>query len=199
MEEFYRENKYTMKWLVTQCLISLVVAVAFTIVAYGIESFALNRSTAGLLSGARYEFISQSITYFFALIFLSFLSLMLIEIAYRKPIHNIQYFLIGSALCLFNLLLLAMAEHMPVYVAYLIVTVMTIGLISCFIWGITKNRRATRFTALILAIEYGLILMLLYLGSMALLIGSVLLFALIGVAMYFTIRLKIENEELVLK
>ena len=36
-------------------------------------------------------------------------------------------------------------------------------------------------------------------GSMALLIGSLSLFVLIAVAMYFTLKLKVENEELVLK
>lgn len=65
--------------------------------------------------------------------------------------------------------------------------------------GLTKNTKAAILSTVILAVEYGLILELVYMGSMALLIGSLSLFILIAVAMYFTLKLKVENEELVLK
>lgn len=65
--------------------------------------------------------------------------------------------------------------------------------------GLTKNTKAAILSTVILAVEYGLILVLVYMGSMALLIGSLSLFILIAVAMYFTLKLKVENEELVLK
>ncbi|WP_144487845.1 inner membrane CreD family protein, partial [Bacillus pumilus] len=78
----------------------------------------------------------------------------------------------GCALCLFFLLLLAMAEKMPFYIAYAIVTVMTVGLIGTFVKGIMAYTKAVVLTAGILIVEYGIILLLLYMGSMALLIGS---------------------------
>lgn len=65
--------------------------------------------------------------------------------------------------------------------------------------GLTKNKKAAILSTGILAVEYGLILVLVYMGSMALLIGSLSLFILIAVSMYFTLKLKVENEELVLK
>lgn len=65
--------------------------------------------------------------------------------------------------------------------------------------GLTKNKKAAMLSTAILAVEYGLILVLVYMGSMALLIGSLSLFILIAVSMYFTLKLKVENEELVLK
>lgn len=197
--EIYREPKYTMRWLGLQSLFILGIAFFFSLISLGIDSFALNRSEIGLLSQGHYGFISESITYCFAIIAITSISLMLIEIAYKRPINYIQYILIGSALCLFNLLLLAISEHISVIIAFLIVTVMTIGLISCYVWGITLNKKATIFSSFILCIEYGLILILLHIGSLALLIGSLILFVLIGIAMYFTLKLKIENEELILK
>lgn len=51
----------------------------------------------------------------------------------------------------------------------------------------------------ILVLEYGLMFMLIKLGSMALLIGSIVLFLLIALAMYFTLKLKVVNDELTIK
>ncbi len=124
---------------------------------------------------------------------------MLVEISFRKEMNYFQYGLIGCAMCLFFLLLLAMSEKMPFGLAYTIVTVMTIGLICWFVNGITRTKKAVTLSVGLLVFEYGLMLILLYLGSMALLIGSIVLFILIAVAMYFTLKLRIENEELVLK
>lgn len=202
MEENYeinREPKYTMRWLGLQTLYVLGISIVFALIASGVDGFALGRQERGLLPGNRYEYVSQSITYCFAVIAITSMSLMLIEVAFRKGINYLQYGLIGCALCLFNLLLLAMAEKMPFWTAYVVVSIMTIALISCFVMRLTKNKKATILSTIILAVEYGLILVLVYMGSMALLIGSLSLFILIAVAMYFTLKLKVENGELVLK
>lgn len=197
--EIYREPKYTMRWLGLQTLFVLGISIVLALIASGLDGFALGRQESGLLPGNRYEYVSQSITYCFAVITITSMSLMLIEVAFRKGINYLQYGLIGCALCLFNLLLLAMAEKTSFWSAYGIVSIMTIALISCFVMGLTKIKKAALLSTTILAVEYGLILVLVYMGSMALLIGSLSLFILIAVAMYFTLKLKVENEELVLK
>ena len=199
MEEIYHEPRYTMRWLGLQILFILGIAFIFTMISWGIDSLALTRTENGLLPQVHYGLISRSITYCFAVLSVTLFSLMLIEISCKKPIYYIQYILIGCALCLFNFLLLAIAEQLPLYGAYIIVTAMTVALISWYVWGITSNTKATILSMVIIGIEYGLILLLLYLGSLALLIGSLILFILIGVAMYFTLKLRIENEELILK
>lgn len=197
--EVYREPKYTMHWLGSQILYVLGISVVLALIASGLDGFALGRQESGLLPGDRYEYVSQSITYCFAVIAITSISLILIEVAFRKGINYLQYGLIGCALCLFNLLLLAMAEMMSFWIAYVVASIMTIALISCFVMGLTKNKKAIFLSTIILGVEYGLILVLVYIGSMALLIGSLSLFILIAVAMYFTLKLKVENEELVLK
>lgn len=197
--EVYREPKYTMHWLGSQILYVLGISVVLALIASGLDGFALGRQESGLLPGDRYEYVSQSITYCFAVIAITSISLILIEVAFRKGINYLQYGLIGCALCLFNLLLQAMAEMMSFWIAYVVASIMTIALISCFVMGLTKNKKAIFLSTIILGVEYGLILVLVYIGSMALLIGSLSLFILIAVAMYFTLKLKVENEELVLK
>lgn len=197
--ETYTEPKYTLRWLGVQTLFALGISLVLALVASGIDSFALGRAEDGLIPGNRYDYISKSTTYCFAIIAITSISLMLIEVAFRKGINYLQYGLIGCSLCLFNLLLLAMAEKMSFWLAYGIVALMTIGLIVGFVRGITQNSKAALLTTAVLALEYALILVLVYMGSMALLIGSLSLFILIAVAMYFTLKLKVENEELVLK
>ena len=76
---------------------------------------------------------------------------------------------------------------------------MTIGLITLFVKGITHNVKAVGMTAGILVLEYGLMFILIKLGSMALLTGSIVLFLLIALAMYFTLKLKVVNDELTIK
>lgn len=190
--------RYTMGWLGTHTLFALVMAGVFSIAANGIDSLGAHRAGAKLLSAASRSLLSESTFYSFAVIAISTVSLMLIEVAFRKKINYLQYGLIGCALCLFYLLLLSMAELLPFVAAYVVVSVMTVGLIGFFVKGLTGNMKAVAMTAGILAAEYGVILLLLYLGSMALLVGSLVLFALIALAMYFTLKLKLVDEELTL-
>lgn len=191
--------KYTMRWLAVQTLFVFGISLILTVVAGGLDNLAHGRLQAGLLSGSCFSMISGSLTYCFALITITLLSLVLVEITFRKSVNFLQYALIGCALCLFYLLLIAMSEHMSFWLSYLVVSVMTVSLIAWFVKGITLNRKAVRLTTVILVAEYALILLLIYMGSLALLIGSLSLFGLIAVAMYFTLKLKLENEELVLK
>lgn len=199
MEVTGNTQKYSLRWLGQQALFILIMSLVMTILTNGIGELAANRQFSGLLTDIKYGYISNSIIYCFAVFMITLMSLLLIEVAFRKGMSYLHYGLIEAALCLFTLLLLAMAEKMPFWVAYIVVSIMTIALISCYVMGITKTKKAVTLSTIILTVEYGLILLLVYIGSMALLVGSLLLFILIAVAMYFTLKLKVENEEIVLK
>jgi inner membrane protein len=199
MEELVKKPKYTVSWLGIQILFIVVFTIAWGIIANEIDSLASFHNNVGLITDVEYQFLNNITLYNIGVIAITIISISLIELAVRKNINLLQYALIGCAICLFQLLLLAMTEHLPFLAAYAIVTVMTIVLISCFINGLTKQRKAVALTTLILFVEYGLILTLLYIGSLALLIGSLAIFVLIALAMYFTLKLKVENSELVIK
>lgn len=191
-----RKPKYTMRWLGLQSLYVLGLTLILTLIANGIDGFASTRVDGGLLKVPVYNMLTQSIAYCFGVIAITLMSLVLVEIVFRKNINYLQYALIAVALTLFYLLLLAMSEKMHFAGSYAIVCVMTIGLITLFVKGITHNIKAVGMTAGILIAEYAVIFILIRLGSMALLIGSVILFLLIALAMYFTLKLKVENDEL---
>lgn len=199
IQSTFSEPKYTKMWLGLQILYIFVIAGILTAISIGISSLAGSRLEAGLLKEDRYLLLGDSANYCFALISVTLMTVTLIELAFRKGANLIQNILIGCSLCLFYLLLLSLSEHIPFWGAYFIVSAMTIGLISWFINAIIRKSKATRILAGVLAAEYGLILILVYLGSMVLLVGSVLLFAFIALAMYLTLRLKMEDDELVIK
>lgn len=191
-----KKPRCTMRWLTIQCLYIGIMAFSLALIAWGIENFAYSRTQSGLLVDTRYTLLSDSISYCFGLICICCASLMLIEIAFRQRINKLQYALIAAALTLFYLLLLAFAEKVAFGAAYLIVTVMTTGLIGWFINGLTGKCKIVWITSGLLVGEFGIMFILINLGSMALLIGSLLLFLLIAFAMYFTLKLKVENQEL---
>ncbi|MDO4319537.1 MAG: inner membrane CreD family protein [Bacteroidales bacterium] len=199
-DEMYDSRpRFTITRVGNKTLFILGVSLVLAFIARGIGMFALDRKDSGLISDRCFHLISDSSTYCFAIIAITSLSLVLVEIAFRKQINYLQYALIGCALCLFYLLLLSMAEFIAFSLAYVIVAAMTIGLIALFVKGITNLVKAVCLITVILAIEYALMLLLITLGQMALLVGSLLLFALIALSMYFTIKLKLVDEELTLK
>ena len=108
MSEFIKEPKYTMRWLGLQTLFVLVISFVLALVANGIDDYAFGRNTSGLLLESDYKDVAQATTYCFALEMVTLVAIMLVEVAFRKGVNYLQYGLIGCALCLFNLLLLAM-------------------------------------------------------------------------------------------
>ncbi|MBD5369388.1 MAG: cell envelope integrity protein CreD [Bacteroides sp.] len=191
--------RYTMQWLGVQSLIIVCVAFILAVIVSCLDGFAHGRVESGLLAANSYKIISDSLIYCFGIIVITSLSIVLVEIVFRKAVNNLQYILIEMALALFYLLLVAMAEKMPFIASYIVVSAMTITLIALFVKGITRTPKAVALITAILAVEYTLMYILLILGSMALLVGSLSLFALIALAMYFTLKLRVENDELTLK
>lgn len=192
--------RHTTAWLGAQTLVIAVFSAIMALIADGIGDYGVERQSQGLLSESSSLMVSDSASYCFALIAISLISITLIEVAFRKHINYLQYALIGCALGLFYLMLLALAEFVPFWASYSIVTVMTAGLITVFVKGITSSVKAMWLTAGILAAEYAVILLLIYIGSLALLIGSILLFVIIALAMYFTLRMRqTADGELIIK
>ncbi len=76
---------------------------------------------------------------------------------------------------------------------------MTISLLGWFVHGMMRARKAVNMIVLILFVEYAAVLLLLYMGNLALLVGSLILFVVLAFAMYFTLKLKMVDNELTLK
>tara|TARA_R110002072_G_scaffold303077_1_gene492892 strand:- start:12259 stop:13569 length:1311 start_codon:yes stop_codon:yes gene_type:complete len=119
-------------------------------------------------------------------IVLTYLVFFFVEILNRVLIHPIQYILVGIALILFYILMLAFSEQMYFDTAYILAAIMTISLIFLYCRSILKSWGLAAMTASILTILYGFIFIIIQMQDYALLFGSLGIFLILAVTMYFS-------------
>jgi len=132
----------------------------------------------------QYQKTTRCIKYAYLIIVLTFGVVFFVEIRRQRPVHPVQYALVGLALVLFYTLLLSFSEHMTFILAYLIASVMTVALISAFMYAVLRNRAATFTIAGLLMVLYLFIYVILQLESYALLVGSLGVFVILALAMF---------------
>lgn len=120
---------------------------------------------------------------FFALTFLTFF---IIELVANVRVHLFQYVLVGLALSLFYLLLLALSEIIGFNMAYLIAAIAIIGLITYYTSGFIQQKKQLLIVTTILSALYLYLFTLLRLEDYALLFGSLGLFVALAILMGVT-------------
>lgn len=131
----------------------------------------------------------RAIKYALLFVALTFAGFFLFEVLKRLAIHPVQYGLVGLALAFFYLLLVSLSEHIAFVTAYLISSSACILLIGFYVTYVLQSiARGAIFSGL-LASLYGLLYGLLSAEDYALLMGSLLLFGLLGVFMVLTRKL----------
>lgn len=119
---------------------------------------------------------------------LTFAGFFLTEILRRSPIHPLQYLLVGLALAIFFLLLIALSEHMRFTLAYALSATACITLIASYLAGVLGGwQRGAAFGAGLVGL-YGVLYGVLHSEDNALLMGSLLLFLALGTVMLMTRR-----------
>ena len=83
-----------------------------------------------------YTQADRAIKYDVLFIGLTFAAFFLFEVMKRLPVHPAQYTLVGLALALFFLLLLALSEHLAFGIAYLIAASACVGLVTFYLAGV---------------------------------------------------------------
>lgn len=128
----------------------------------------------------------RTLKYALLLIMVSFGTFFLFEVIKSLRIHPIQYLLVGSALLVFYVLLLPLAEQIVFWQAYLIASITCVGLISWYTFFVLGSlKRAGVFTA-ILAGLYAGFYGILTSEDMNLLLGAIFCFLLLASVMYLT-------------
>lgn len=153
------------------------------------QEYDLRKVTAGVSlyePVSLYARISRAVKYGALFIGLTFLVLLMFELSLKQRLHVLQYTLVGVALSLFYLILLALAEHLGFVYAYLAASATTIFSITLYMAAILRNSRHTLGMLLILAALYGLLYLLLQTEDYALLAGAALLLLATGITMYVT-------------
>lgn len=108
------------------------------------------------------------------------------EVMKQLPIHPMQYLLVGFGLAMFFLLLISLSEHIEFGMAYLCASVACIGLLTFYLTYVLRSlMRGVGFGAM-LTLLYAAIYGLLISEDNALLLGSMMLFAILAAVMVIT-------------
>jgi inner membrane protein len=142
----------------------------------------------------QYQKTMRTSKYGILIILLTFISLFLTEIISKQKVHVFNYILIGAAMIIYYTLLLSFSEQIGYNLAYLIASAATIGLVSTFIASLLKNKKAAILFAIILAIFYVFIFVIIQLEDLALLIGSIALFIIVSALMYFSRKINWDRQ-----
>jgi inner membrane protein len=130
----------------------------------------------------------RAIKYALLFIALTFAGFFLCEILKRAAVHPIQYGLVGLALAFFYVLLLSLSEHIGFALAYGLSAAGCISLLGYYIAHILHSRTQGLLFAGGLGGLYALLYGLLSAEDYALLMGSLLVFALLAAFMVLTRR-----------
>ena len=143
-----------------------------------------------------YQKTTRTSKYAILIILLTFISLFLTELIGKKKVHAFNYILIGAAMVIYYTLLLSFSEQIGYNWAYLVASVATIVLVSVFIASLLKNTTAAIIFGIILAVFYTFIFVIIQLEDLSLLIGSMALFAIVALLMYFSRKINWDSREL---
>ena len=128
----------------------------------------------------------RAVKYGILFVLLTFGGFFITETLRRSPIHPVQYLLVGMALSIFFMLLIALSEHMAFHLAYLIAATACIGLISYYLAGALGGWRPGLGFGAGLTGLYGVLYGILHSEDNALLTGTLLLFLALGAVMVGT-------------
>ena len=142
----------------------------------------------------QYQQSMPSAKYAILIILLTFGVIFFTEIMNKTRIHALQYLLVGLALCLFYSLLLSFSEHIGFNPAYLLSSALTITLVGGYMFGVTRKKKPSLIMSGLLGILYIYIFVLIQLETFALLAGSLGLFIILAIVMYFSKKIDWFNE-----
>jgi inner membrane protein len=140
-----------------------------------------------LLQGVdSYSKTMRTVKYALLFISLTFFLFFFIELLKKTSVHPLQYILVGFALSIFYTLLLSIGEYTGFNSAYLIATVATVGLITFYTRSVFGQWPVAIALFVFLTALYSFIYILIQLQDGALLFGSIGLFVLLAIVMYYS-------------
>jgi len=136
-----------------------------------------------------YSQVNRATKYGFLFIGFTFLALLMFDVIGGVRVSAVEYLLMGAALVLFFVLLLAFAEVIGFTFAYVVASAAIAGLNTAYSAAVLGSWRRAAFIGGLLIALYAVLYILLSLEAFSLLIGSLLLFAALAGVMYATRRI----------
>ncbi len=147
-----------------------------------------------LLPVDQYQKSMRTSKYGVLIILLTFIALFLVEITQKVRIHPFQYILIGAALIIYYTLLLSLSEHIGYNLAYIASSIATVALVSLYATTFLRDNRLAILFMLLLIIFYSFIFIIILQQDFSLLLGSLGLFLIISLLMYFSRKISWYRE-----
>lgn len=142
-----------------------------------------------------YDLTVKATKYAILFIALTFLLVFIAEFRSKVRFHPLQYILIGSAICVFYLLLLAISEKTGFAVAYLTAGIATAALVVAYVHGFIRQKKFVYLIGLEQVAMLGFFYVLLNLEDIALLVGSIAVFAVLATLMLLTRKIDWYSSE----
>ena len=136
-----------------------------------------------------YSQVNRATKYGFLFIGFTFLALLMFDVIGGARVSAVEYLLMGAALVLFFVLLLAFAEVIGFTPAYIVASSAIAGLNTAYSAAVLGSWHRAGFIGGLLIGLYAVLYILLSLEAFSLLIGSLLLFAALAGVMYATRRI----------
>ena len=141
-----------------------------------------------------YSQVDRATKYGFLFIGFTFLAFLMFDVIGGVRVSAVEYLLVGAALILFFVLLLALAEVIGFTPAYIAASAAIAGLNTAYSAAVLKSwRRAGMIGGLLIGL-YAVLYVLLSLEAYSLLIGSLMLFVALAAVMYVTRNLRWGGE-----
>ncbi len=144
---------------------------------------------------ALYDLVTRAVKYGLLFVALTFLTLGLIELVTGLRLSLVQFLLIGFALALFFLILVALAEHLGFATAYVLASATVVALNTLYCAAILRRRGTSALVGGVLAALYGVLYTILKAEDYALLGGTLLLLVALSVTMVLTRRIHEPHAE----
>ena len=135
-----------------------------------------------------YQRGERAVKYAVLFIALTFLTFFAWEQVTRNRLHPLQYLLVGLALSMFYLLLIALSEHVAFALAYVTAASALVLLIGTYLAGALRSAWRGVIAGAAMSLVYGLLYMLVLSENYSLLLGSIILFAALAAVMLATRR-----------
>ncbi|HEE1198542.1 TPA: cell envelope integrity protein CreD [Klebsiella pneumoniae] len=136
----------------------------------------------------QYQLTDRATKYAILLIGLTFMAIFVFESLTRRPLHPMQYLLVGLSLVLFYLVLLALSEHIGFTAAWLAASLSGAVMNGIYLQAVLRGwRNSLLFVAALLLLD-GVMWFLLHSEDSALLLGTGVLALALSVLMFLTRR-----------
>ncbi|HBX6126731.1 TPA: cell envelope integrity protein CreD [Klebsiella pneumoniae] len=136
----------------------------------------------------QYQLTDRATKYAILLIGLTFMAFFVFESLTRRPLHPMQYLLVGLSLVLFYLVLLALSEHIGFTAAWLAASLSGAMMNGIYLQAVLRGwRNSLLFVAALLLLD-GVMWFLLHSEDSALLLGTGVLALALSVLMFLTRR-----------